>query len=140
MTEITEAQEKFGERQGLIRPESQPITTPKQVQTSPPDQEQTQIPTPAPEKGRPFGFLDFFKRMKGQKTTPPPSGSQPYRRPDGEFGLKVNSDNVPDPINSNTISNPEYDADLADPNKISPINESVASGGRLPTEPTNNNQ
>lgn len=132
MTEITEAQEKFGERQGLIKPESQPITTPEQVQTSPPDQEQTQIPTPVPEKGGPFGFLDFFKRMKGQKTTPPTSGSQPYRTPDGEFGLKM-PDNAP-PINTNTVSNPEYNANTA-PENISPINESVASGGRLPTEP-----
>lgn len=62
------------------------------------------------------------------------SGSQPYRTPDGEYGLKVHSDKVPDPIGTNTVSNPEYDANTA-PDNITPINESVASGGRLSTEP-----
>lgn len=72
-----------------------------------------------------------------------PFDSSPYRTPDGEFGLKVHSDKVPDPIGTNTVSNPEYDANTA-PDNIAPINESVASNGSLPTEPqeepTTNNQ
>jgi hypothetical protein len=71
MPEITEAQEQFSKRQGEIKPESQPTTTPEQTQAPLANQEQTKVSAQTPEKKGAFGFLDFFARMKGQKTAPP---------------------------------------------------------------------
>jgi len=66
---------------------------------------------------------------QGGETKEPPSGSEPYRTPDGEFGLKVHSDKVPDAVGTDVVSNPKYNANTA-PENVTPINEHVA--GQVP--------
>jgi len=153
MTEISEAQEIINSRKAErdLGGTQTPPANQEQFQTP---------AAQAPEKKGSFGFLeDFFARMKGQKPASPPAapveqstpvepqvitsnnspetpaaistaGSEPYRTPDGEFGLKVNSDKVPDTVGIDAVSSPEYNANTA-PGNVTPINEYVA--GQVPS-------
>ena len=153
MTEVSEAQEIVNSRKA--ERDLGGTQTPSANQ-------QAQVSAQAPEKKGTF-FIDFFARMKGQKTaspiaTPPATpveqsvpvepqvitsnnspetpdaintaGSEPYRTPGGEFGLKVHSDKVPaDAVGTDVVSNPKYNANTA-PENVTPINEHVA--GQVP--------